>query len=109
MILVSILITNFFYNREMVECFKQIADDSNCRAVVLTGAGKIFTAGKNLLFSAYSFSRVKHKVGCDHHSDECLFSSSQHPLQSLFDIVGYCLSVQSSNPPHFLFWANETR
>lgn len=64
----------------MVECFKQIADDSNCRAVVLTGAGKIFTAGKSLRFSAYSFSRVKYKVGCDHHSDECLFSSSQHPL-----------------------------
>ena len=33
--------------REMVECFHQISDDSECRAVVLTGAGKLFTAGCN--------------------------------------------------------------
>ena len=32
-------------HREMVDCFRQIGDDSDCRAVVLTGAGKIFTAG----------------------------------------------------------------
>ena len=67
----------------MVECFKQIADDSNCRAVVLTGAGKIFTAGKSLSFSGYNFSRVKYKVGCD-----------QFTVMT-FDIVGYCLSVQT--------------
>lgn len=35
--------------REMVECFRQIADDSECRAVVLSGAGKIFTAGLDLM------------------------------------------------------------
>ena len=81
----------------MVECFKQIADDSNCRAVVLTGAGKIFTAGKSLSFSGYNFSRVKYKVGCD-----------QFTVMT-FDIVGYCLSVQTCHPPHFLFWANEIR
>ena len=34
--------------REMVECFHQISDDSECRAVVLTGAGKLFTAGWNV-------------------------------------------------------------
>ena len=32
----------------MVECFHQISDDSECRAVVLTGAGKLFTAGWNI-------------------------------------------------------------
>ena len=29
----------------MVECFEKIAEDSDCRAVVLSGSGKIFTAG----------------------------------------------------------------
>jgi len=31
----------------MVECFQQISEDADCRAVVLTGAGKIFTAGQH--------------------------------------------------------------
>lgn len=31
----------------MVECFLQISEDADCRAVVLTGAGKIFTAGQH--------------------------------------------------------------
>jgi len=37
-------------HREMVECFQQISEDADCRAVVLTGAGKIFTAGQHSLF-----------------------------------------------------------
>ena len=47
------VLTDFLCNfvsdvcREMVECFHQISDDSECRAVVLTGAGKLFTAGWN--------------------------------------------------------------
>nr|XP_033813366.1 delta(3,5)-Delta(2,4)-dienoyl-CoA isomerase, mitochondrial isoform X2 [Geotrypetes seraphini] len=35
--------------REMVECFNEIAEDSECNAVVLSGAGKIFTAGIDLM------------------------------------------------------------
>ncbi|XP_074075119.1 delta(3,5)-Delta(2,4)-dienoyl-CoA isomerase, mitochondrial isoform X2 [Macrotis lagotis] len=31
--------------REMVECFTKIAEDSHCRAVVLSGAGQMFTSG----------------------------------------------------------------
>ncbi|KAK6183549.1 hypothetical protein SNE40_011008 [Patella caerulea] len=34
---------------EMVGCFNQISEDSDCRAVVVTGAGKIFTAGLDLM------------------------------------------------------------
>ncbi|XP_021562859.1 delta(3,5)-Delta(2,4)-dienoyl-CoA isomerase, mitochondrial [Carlito syrichta] len=30
---------------EMVECFNKIAKDADCRAVVISGAGKMFTAG----------------------------------------------------------------
>ncbi|KAM4824979.1 delta(3,5)-Delta(2,4)-dienoyl-CoA isomerase, mitochondrial-like [Thomomys bottae] len=35
--------------REMVECFNKIARDPNCRAVVVSGAGKMFTAGIDLM------------------------------------------------------------
>ncbi|KAI1894054.1 hypothetical protein AGOR_G00130040 [Albula goreensis] len=34
---------------EMVDCFSQIALDSECRVVVVSGAGKIFTAGIDLM------------------------------------------------------------
>ncbi|KAM4566341.1 delta(3,5)-Delta(2,4)-dienoyl-CoA isomerase, mitochondrial isoform 2-T4 [Odontesthes bonariensis] len=34
---------------EMVECFNEIADDPDCRVVVVSGAGKIFTAGIDLM------------------------------------------------------------
>ncbi|XP_072525175.1 delta(3,5)-Delta(2,4)-dienoyl-CoA isomerase, mitochondrial [Salminus brasiliensis] len=34
---------------EMVDCFNQIAVDPECRVVVLSGAGKIFTAGIDLM------------------------------------------------------------
>lgn len=34
---------------EMVDCFSQIAGDPECRVVVFTGAGKIFTAGIDLM------------------------------------------------------------
>jgi delta(3,5)-delta(2,4)-dienoyl-CoA isomerase len=33
---------------EMVTCFNKISTDSSCRAVVLSGSGKIFTAGIDL-------------------------------------------------------------
>ncbi|MBZ3873344.1 Delta(3,5)-Delta(2,4)-dienoyl-CoA isomerase, mitochondrial [Sciurus carolinensis] len=35
--------------REMVECFIKIAQDSKCRAVVISGAGKTFTSGIDLM------------------------------------------------------------
>ncbi|NXA57325.1 ECH1 protein, partial [Nothocercus julius] len=35
--------------REMVQCFQGIARDADCRAVVLSGAGKLFSAGIDLM------------------------------------------------------------
>ncbi|XP_028320934.1 delta(3,5)-Delta(2,4)-dienoyl-CoA isomerase, mitochondrial isoform X1 [Gouania willdenowi] len=35
--------------REMVQCFNEISDDSDCRVVLVSGAGKIFTAGIDLM------------------------------------------------------------
>lgn len=34
---------------EMVTCFNEIADDPDCRVVVVSGAGKIFTAGIDMM------------------------------------------------------------
>ncbi|XP_022534736.2 delta(3,5)-Delta(2,4)-dienoyl-CoA isomerase, mitochondrial [Astyanax mexicanus] len=34
---------------EMVECFNQIAEDPECRAVVFSAAGKIFTSGVDIM------------------------------------------------------------
>ncbi|KYO48945.1 delta(3,5)-Delta(2,4)-dienoyl-CoA isomerase, mitochondrial [Alligator mississippiensis] len=41
--------------REMVECFAHLAQDSACRAIVLSGAGKLFTAGIDLAEMASVF------------------------------------------------------
>nr|XP_032819959.1 delta(3,5)-Delta(2,4)-dienoyl-CoA isomerase, mitochondrial-like isoform X1 [Petromyzon marinus] len=35
--------------KEMVECFNHIADDKECRAVVVSGSGKVFSAGIDLV------------------------------------------------------------
>ena len=45
-----------FITSEMVTCFNKIATDSECRVVVLSGAGKIFTAGKiDMYFQQFNF------------------------------------------------------
>ncbi|XP_042202230.1 delta(3,5)-Delta(2,4)-dienoyl-CoA isomerase, mitochondrial [Callorhinchus milii] len=35
--------------RETVECFNQVARDADCRVIVVSGAGKVFTAGIDLV------------------------------------------------------------
>ncbi|KAL8219863.1 UNVERIFIED_CONTAM: putative enoyl CoA hydratase, partial [Gekko kuhli] len=40
---------NAAFWREMVECFNKIAQDSECRAVVVSGAGKMFSSGIDLM------------------------------------------------------------
>ncbi|XP_075773323.1 delta(3,5)-Delta(2,4)-dienoyl-CoA isomerase, mitochondrial isoform X2 [Pelodiscus sinensis] len=40
---------NAAFWREMVECFSKIAQDPECHAVVVSGAGKLFTAGIDLM------------------------------------------------------------
>lgn len=37
-----------FLSREMVECFQAISEDTDCRAVVVSGKGKHFTAGLDM-------------------------------------------------------------
>ncbi|XP_061453190.1 delta(3,5)-Delta(2,4)-dienoyl-CoA isomerase, mitochondrial isoform X2 [Rhineura floridana] len=40
---------NAAFWREMVECFNKVAQDSECHAVVISGAGKMFTSGIDLM------------------------------------------------------------
>lgn len=65
--------------REMVQCFKQISDDSDCRAVVLTGAGKIFTAGLDVMDIAND-----------------LMNSGNEPSRRAFHLRKFVLSLQES-------------
>ncbi|XP_044291161.1 delta(3,5)-Delta(2,4)-dienoyl-CoA isomerase, mitochondrial [Varanus komodoensis] len=46
---------NAAFWREMVQCFRKIAEDPECHAVVLSGAGKIFTAGIDLMEMGSTF------------------------------------------------------
>ncbi|XP_069842719.1 delta(3,5)-Delta(2,4)-dienoyl-CoA isomerase, mitochondrial isoform X2 [Dendropsophus ebraccatus] len=41
--------------REMVLCFRALGEDTNCRAVVISGAGKMFTSGIDLMDMASDF------------------------------------------------------
>ena len=38
----------YFLLREVGKAFRLLADDEDCRAIVLSGAGKMFTAGIDL-------------------------------------------------------------
>uniref|UniRef100_A0A8D2LUB5 3-hydroxyisobutyryl-CoA hydrolase n=1 Tax=Varanus komodoensis TaxID=61221 RepID=A0A8D2LUB5_VARKO len=49
--------------REMVECFQKIAEDSECQAMVLSGAGKIFTAGIDLMEMGSTFLMIRNFHG----------------------------------------------
>lgn len=35
-----------YFLREIGQCFNQLGEDANCRSIVLSGAGKLFSAGK---------------------------------------------------------------
>ncbi|XP_054855891.1 delta(3,5)-Delta(2,4)-dienoyl-CoA isomerase, mitochondrial [Eublepharis macularius] len=50
---------NIAFWREMVECFNKIAQDSECHAVVISGAGKMFTSGIDLMELGSTFIRME--------------------------------------------------
>ncbi|KAG6928176.1 enoyl-CoA hydratase 1, partial [Chelydra serpentina] len=50
---------NAVFWREMVQCFNKITQDSECRAVVVSGAGKLFTAGIDLMEMSSVFVMVE--------------------------------------------------
>jgi hypothetical protein len=40
----------FDVHREIGKCFTELTDDSDCRVIVLSGAGKMFSAGELVTF-----------------------------------------------------------
>ena len=44
-----------FLSSEIIQCFEQLGEDSDCRVVLLTGAGKNFTAGLDIVDFAQDF------------------------------------------------------
>ncbi|XP_053124761.1 delta(3,5)-Delta(2,4)-dienoyl-CoA isomerase, mitochondrial [Hemicordylus capensis] len=50
---------NAAFWREMVECFNKITEDTECHAVVISGAGKVFTSGIDLMEMGSVFLMVE--------------------------------------------------
>jgi hypothetical protein len=49
-VLYSSYCDTFDVHREIGKCFTELADDSDCRVIVLSGAGKLFSAGESVTF-----------------------------------------------------------
>ncbi|XP_069602660.1 delta(3,5)-Delta(2,4)-dienoyl-CoA isomerase, mitochondrial-like isoform X1 [Ranitomeya imitator] len=45
--------------REMVLCFQALGEDSNCRAVIISGSGKMFTSGIDLMDLMSDFTQLQ--------------------------------------------------
>ena len=60
------LILSIFLSSEIIQCFEQLGEDSDCRVVLLTGAGKNFTAGLDIVdFAQDFFSQTSSDDGRD--------------------------------------------
>ncbi|XP_059008053.1 delta(3,5)-Delta(2,4)-dienoyl-CoA isomerase, mitochondrial [Mustela lutreola] len=73
--------------REMVECFNKIAQDPNCRAVVISGAGKLFTAGIDLMDMA---SEMLQPQGDDVARTSWYLRSLISKYQETFSVIEKC-------------------
>ena len=92
------------YCREIHQCFEELSSDSDCRVVLLTGAGKNFSAGLDLVDFAQDFFSG---TSSDDHVDVArrtlnlkkLVKSMQNSITTL-EKVGYgCFIVFLSYPP----------
>ncbi|XP_004776276.1 delta(3,5)-Delta(2,4)-dienoyl-CoA isomerase, mitochondrial [Mustela nigripes] len=73
--------------REMVECFNKIAQDPDCRAVVISGAGKLFTAGIDLMDMA---SEMLQPQGDDVARTSWYLRSLISKYQETFSVIEKC-------------------
>lgn len=79
---------NMKFFREMIECFTQISTDSDCRVVVLSGAGKNFTAGLDLMDAATLMSPPE---GVDVGRRAAELRKFILPLQESNNVIEKCL------------------
>ncbi|XP_008686899.1 delta(3,5)-Delta(2,4)-dienoyl-CoA isomerase, mitochondrial [Ursus americanus] len=73
--------------REMVECFNKIAQDPDCRAVVISGAGKMFSAGIDLTDMA---SEILQPHGDDVARISWYLRSLVSRYQETFNVIEKC-------------------
>ncbi|XP_047557160.1 delta(3,5)-Delta(2,4)-dienoyl-CoA isomerase, mitochondrial-like [Lutra lutra] len=73
--------------REMMECFNKIAQDPDCRAVVISGAGKLFTAGIDLMDMA---SEILRPQGDDVARTSWYLRSLISKYQETFSVIKKC-------------------
>ncbi|KAM6153209.1 delta(3,5)-Delta(2,4)-dienoyl-CoA isomerase, mitochondrial [Erethizon dorsatum] len=88
--------------REMVECFNKIGQDSDCRAVVISGAGKMFTSGIDLMDMASDFLQPQGddaaRIAWYLHNLICTYQKTfsvieQCPKPVIAAIHGYCVGA----------------
>jgi len=78
---------NTAFWKEMVQCFDKISVDSDCRAVVFSGAGKMFSAGIDL----QSFSTdVVPSPDLDHARRAVALNRIIEDLQNSFTVIEKC-------------------
>jgi hypothetical protein len=49
----------FGVHREIGKCFTELADDSDCRVIVLSGAGRVFSAGELVTFLVACYTTLQ--------------------------------------------------
>ena len=55
-----------FSHREIQQCFEELSSDSSCRVVLLTGSGKNYSAGLDIIdFAQDFFSNTSSDDGVD--------------------------------------------
>ncbi|XP_032246545.1 delta(3,5)-Delta(2,4)-dienoyl-CoA isomerase, mitochondrial isoform X1 [Phoca vitulina] len=90
--------------REMVECFNKIAQDPDCRAVVISGAGKLFTAGIDLMDMA---SEILQPQGDDVARISWYLRSLVSRYQETFNVIEKVLwGAGRAPPPVHPSWTN---
>ncbi|XP_023142429.1 delta(3,5)-Delta(2,4)-dienoyl-CoA isomerase, mitochondrial isoform X1 [Amphiprion ocellaris] len=74
--------------REMVECFTEIAEDRDCRVVLVSGAGKMFTAGMDLM----DFAEDAFQPGDDNDTGRTSWNirNMLHRYQETFSVIEKC-------------------
>lgn len=76
--------------REMVDCFQRLSEDSSCRVVLLTGEGKNFTSGLDLVDFGPMFSQFQTTDSADVARRAVLVHRLVQPMQDSFTAIEKC-------------------
>ncbi|XP_059173333.1 delta(3,5)-Delta(2,4)-dienoyl-CoA isomerase, mitochondrial-like isoform X2 [Physella acuta] len=79
---------NTAFWKEIITCFNQLAVDQDCRVVILSGSGKMYTAGLDLMDNEV-FTKLMAHSG-DVGRKAFLISESLQSLQDSFNVIERC-------------------